>query len=412
MKIRRMSKTRDWLLFVLFYILLLQDPISVKIPVMKYTDEVVAMFGPAIWFYRVLKSGRITLKKENNKIILPLILFCIVGLVGNNLYKYQIKSAVLIDLYTNLKFFFTLLFGYEVFLIAKENSCRQVFLEQARTATILLFLLTVLDLVTGVFPSNSTRYGIRVVQLFYFHPTYLAGAVTFLLAVLILFFDKKNQLFAILSCVVLFFTLRGKSLATIAVFFLVYFFLIYQRKKLRVWHIILIGLAALLIAWDQFAYYYIDLEGASARSALTQKAILVAKDHFPIGTGFGTYGSYAAVQYYSQVYRDYGLSAVHGLTEGSVSFGSDTFWPIILGQTGFLGLALYLLLLYAIFQRVLRIRRMDTHAYAAGIFMFGYFAISSTSEPTFCNVVSMPLAFLLGFILAMEKQTDAKQTKG
>ena len=46
----------------------------------------------------------------------------------------------------------------------------------------------------------------------------------------------------------------------------------------------------------------------------------------------------------------------------------------------------------------------DIRAYAMGIFVFAYIMISSTSEPTFHNSVTIPLAMMLGYIFTLEKQ--------
>lgn len=405
MKIRIITSGKEWILLVLFYLMLLQNPLGEWLPFFNYTDECLALIGPVLYVARVLNSGRIVAKKWNMRLIAALMIFLLSGLLGNIIYDYQVTSAVLEDVYVNLKFFMTILTGCELYFLCKPENCRRVFLSQAKVASVIFFLLLLVDLVLEPFESMGTRYGIRVVQLSYGHPTYLAGAMVFLLVVLTLYYEKKNNLYLFLTGMVLFFTLRGKAIGGVVVYFLVYFFILKQRKKLRLWHILLLAVAALIVGWEQFAYYYIDLEGASARSALTQMSLEIAKDYFPIGTGFGTYASSVAAEHYSPVYYMYGLSGIHGLGEGRVNFGSDTFWPIVIGQTGVLGTIFYILVLVNLFRRVLRMKEIDIRLYSCGIFMFAFLMISSTSEPTFCNSISIPLALLLGFIFAMEKKS-------
>lgn len=403
MKIRIITSGKEWILLILFYLLLLQNPLGEWLPVFNYTDEILALIGPVLYVSRVLNSRRIVAKKQNMRLIAALMFFMLSGLLGNIIYDYQATSAVLEDVYVNLKFFMTILTGCELYFLCKPENCRQVFRSQAKVAAVILFLLLLVDLVFEPFRSMGTRYGMRVVQLLYGHPTYLAGAMVFLLVALTLFHEKKNNLYLFLTGTVLFFTLRGKAIGGVAVYLLVYFFILKQRKKLRFWHILLLTVAALIVGWEQFAYYYIDLEGASARSALTQMSFVIAGDYFPIGTGFGTYASNVAAEHYSPVYHMYGLNYIHGLGETDMSFGSDTFWPIIIGQTGVIGTFFYVYVLIALFRRVLGMKNIDLYAYTSGIFMFAYLMISSTSEPTFCNAVSIPLALLLGFVFAIEK---------
>ena len=229
-----------------------------------------------------------------------------------------------------------------------------------------------------------------------------------LLAILLAFYEKKNLPYMAMALLVLASTLRGKALAGGAIYVLIFYFLVYYRKKLKLWHIGLIGLTALAIAWEQVSYYYLELSGSSARSALTLTSFEILKDYFPIGTGFGTYASASASEYYSPVYFQYGLNNVHGLSDAGVLFGSDTFWPIIFGQTGAIGTVCFLLVLLLLFLRILKIRKTSIPAYAMGIFIFGYLLISSTSEPAFHNSVAVPLAMLLGYVFTLEN-TQAKK---
>ena len=91
---------------------------------------------------------------------------------------------------------------------------------------------------------------------------------------------------------------------------------------------------------------------------------------------------------------------------------SDTFWPIILGQTGFLGTVFYLAALALLFAKAHRIRTVSRNSYAAVLFLAAYLLISSTSEPTFCNTVSIPPAMLLGRVLAAVPDTERSVAYG
>jgi hypothetical protein len=75
-----------------------------------------------------------------------------------------------------------------------------------------------------------------------------------------------------------------------------------------------------------------------ARNALYQMAGRIAVHHFPLGVGFGRYGSWLSRVHYSPIYEAYGLDTVWGLGPGQ-NFLTDTFWPMVLGETGVLGLA-------------------------------------------------------------------------
>jgi hypothetical protein len=78
-----------------------------------------------------------------------------------------------------------------------------------------------------------------------------------------------------------------------------------------------------------------------ARVLLYEKSVQIAADYFPLGAGLGRYGSWLSRVHYSPLYREYGLSGVWGLRPDMNHFINDAFWPMVLGETGVFGLALY-----------------------------------------------------------------------
>lgn len=395
----RVSK-KGILLAAVFVLLLFQNALAEQIGVFSLFDEIFALFGLLFLLYGVLKTGKLRLRRSILRMIAPLTIFFGVGLLGNILYRYQTVSLVCVDVFTNAKFFLAILAGYDLVRCFGQERVHRTFLSCARGGVTVLFVLLILDYTFRVFPSKEQRYGLRTVQLFYGHATYLAGAVVFLLMVLMLFYEAKNLPYMVMGLLTLASTLRGKAIAGAAVYVLIFFFMIRYKKRLKLWHILLIGLVAVAIAWEQITFYYLDLSGRSARSVLTQTAFQILQDYFPIGTGFGTYASHAAAVNYSPVYVKYGFLNVDELS--GFGFYDDTFWPIILGQTGVFGTVCYLLALLALFRQVSRRRGTDLCAYAAGVYAFAYLMISSTSEPAFNNAISIPLAAMLGYILSLE----------
>jgi len=407
MSIKIRFSLKDALLLFFFYILLFQNALESVIPACVYIDEATGLFGIAVLALNVLHTGKLKMKKNTASIITALSVFFLAGFAGNIIYKYQPMQAVLIDIYTNFKFFLSIISGYVLFKICGDEDGLELLNRHARIMSLLLFILLLMDLTLHLFESPEYRYGIRVVKLFFFHPTYLAGAMVFLLSILLMFYRKGNAAYMFMSLAVLFFTLRAKALAAVVIYPVIIYFLVYYRKKLKLWHVIVIAAAAVFVAWGQISYYYIELPGESARAVLTRTSFKIMGDYFPIGTGFGTYASASATEYYSPIYFKYGLNHVWGLYEGSVTFGSDTFWPIIFGQTGFIGTVAFLIALTLLARRVFSVRKESLYAYAAIVFVFSYLMISSTSEPAFHNSLSVPLAVLCGCIIfLLEKNED------
>ena len=87
-------------------------------------------------------------------------------------------------------------------------------------------------------------------------------------------------------------------------------------------------------------------------------------------------------------------------------FISDTFWPMILGQCGFIGFAAFIGALVLFVRRVLTLRE-NKSAYAAAVFLLLYLLIASTSESAFANPLAVPFAFWIGFLFAEQRKGQA-----
>lgn len=401
---RKKMTNKEWILILMFYLILLQNPLEMAMPVFKYTDEILPMIGLLFASSQMIRRRKLRFQKNDGIMVLAFLLFLMSGILGNVIYRYQPLNVVLIDLYTNMKFFLSVISGYVFFRSCDLPRVRGSLVRHARFAAAVLFALLLMDQFFHIFPYAGMRYGLRVAQLFYYHPTFLAASVVFLVTILTAFYQKNNNIYIAMCLAVLFFTLRGKATAAVLVYCLIFYVIIVYRKKLRAWHIVLVALVVLAVAGEQLAYYYIDNSVSSARAVLTTTAFEIMGDYFPIGTGFGTYASNAAANSYSPVYLQYGLSGVYGLGVDNAMFSSDTFWPIIIGQTGLLGTLGYLFTLGRLFFKIVQRREVSIYAYAAGIFAFAYLLISSTSESAFNNAVATPLAVMIGYVLSLERK--------
>ena len=407
-KIKMRKPLKEWLLLAVFYLQVFQSPLSEIHSLFGYIDELFSLVGIAVIVCQVFSTGRLRIKKIDLAMTALLVVFLAVGLLGNVIYQYQPMNAVLIDTFTNMKFFLSIVSGYVLFAYCEPDQEKSVIIGHARAVTVALFACLCVDLVFHVFPSEGERYDMRIVKLFFFHETYFAGAVVFLLTVMLAFYEKKSLPYIGLALLLLVSSMKGKAFVGAVAYVLFLYFLVYRRKKIRPIHIIILSLAALVVMWDQIAYYFIELEGESARWALTSTSFQIMQDYFPIGTGFGTYASSAAIEHYSPVYYKYGLNMVWGLSEDYNLFASDTFWPIIIGQTGALGLTCFVGVLVLLFVRLKKIRVQNVRAYAAALFALAYIMICSTAEPAFHNSVSVPLAMMMGYAFTLEKKEDTK----
>ena len=183
----------------------------------SYIDEGVALIG-AVWgLYEIAIVQRCRPTKDQLWAGIPLLVFAAVGLTGNLLYRYQPLKAAIVDLYTNLKFFFAIGTGYFLFRGADWEELKKTAVFCARSIMLALFLVFLADRFCCIWPAEA-RYGIRSAVLFYQHPTYFAGAVAFLLTLLTVFYEKKNLLHIAMALVMIAFTMRSKAFASVAAY--------------------------------------------------------------------------------------------------------------------------------------------------------------------------------------------------
>src|SRR5690606_4508208 len=80
------------------------------------------------------------------------------------------------------------------------------------------------------------------------------------------------------------------------------------------------------------------------RVALYAGSLAIASDEFPLGGGVGRFGSHLSREDSSPLYERYALDQVALLAPERAQAATDAFWPMVLGETGAIGLVAALVL--------------------------------------------------------------------
>ena len=404
---KSISSQKQYMCIFLILLIVMQNVLQKWIGAFQYVDELFALLLVPFLVYRlIIKKEK--LKWTNKKIcfLVFMLIFWLCGWGGYLLYHYQPLSNTIKDAYVNLKFFMAVGASFLIFSDEKTDfeQLKKKIWPILNMIVVVLFVFCLADLCFGIF-STETRAGMRAIKLFYSTYTILVGECVFLSAIFLWFFEEKGKRIipplAMLAFIMLS-TRRVKAVGAIACVMLVYLMVFYQRKQISNKIKVLVGgivVVAVIAGLFQVIYYYCVLGSESARGVLTLGAPFVAKDHFPFGSGWGTYGSAFSIEPYSPVYGMYHMEKVWGMSENFHSFISDTFWPMIMGQTGFFGFAAYVGAM-VVFARKIYTLKTEKNRFASGIFAFLYLLISSTSESAFVNPIAIPLAFWMGLLFA------------
>jgi hypothetical protein len=351
-------KFKDILQGTFFLLIMFSDVLSLLASkYFSYIDEIFAILCLLYFVFKIMTGTSIN--KNINTAIMLMVFSLLSGVIGNFLANYQTNLYVIsLDILSTYKLFFTA-FGLICFFDSTKNkNCEGALNFVFYILTIyfsILFILCILNLFLNIGMSSGVRYGIKDFAFIYGIPGIIINHASYFLVILL--FEKHNGmsnkhffLFSIITLLLVISTLKTRGM-TICAF---YIFSIYFFKKTNISikrGILLISLFALLIGLPQFRTYFVEQQGA--RYLFAYNSIFYANKFFPFGTGFSTFGTGTAAQYYSKIYYEIGFNFRFGLSPDNQLFLNDTFWPAIFCELGYLGLfTFFLLFLFSIWQFV------------------------------------------------------------
>ncbi|MCD8369058.1 MAG: O-antigen ligase family protein, partial [Clostridiales bacterium] len=191
-------------------------------------------------------------------------------------------------------------------------------------------------------------------------------------------------------------------------FFVAVLLIIFLRgdKKIKLWNIVVLAIGTVAFLFADISEYLLS---ASIRSTFWKAAFQLANQYFPLGTGFASFGSDMAARYYSPIYVELGWSGTWGLGQES-DYLNDNFFASILGQFGWIGFILYLVVLAIMFFYVnkhsnTKYERVSTVASALTIAAVMVGSASAKSMMGCCMFA------VLGIIMGRENSSDSELEK-
>lgn len=399
---QKLRINKEYLIFLmLFYFFLARDWLEQYWSVVAYGDELIALLAIPISLIK-LSRNQFLVKIHRGGYGKYVAIFIISGLLGSIVYQYQSFFKVAVpDMFLCMKFWLAIYVGKSVLSKLSIKIYAKKIYSHVRFVTAIYAILYVADLGLHLFKA-TIRYGMRSTQLMYRHPTVFVACCVFLIGILLAVSEyntgwkKCLGVLLLLMCT----TLRSKAWAAAIVIVLICYFVFYRKKKITIKTFLLFVPLVVVLAWDQiYFYFFSSIQGDSARYQLLIHSFEVMKDHFPIGSGFGTYASGYSGEYYSSLYSAYGLSGVHGLTKENTAFVTDSFWPMVIGQTGLIGTVAFGWALLSLFRQIQKVRITSAAFYVSALSMLSYVLIASTSESSFVHPLAMPLAIWIGVIM-------------
>jgi hypothetical protein len=156
------------------------------------------------------------------------------------------------------------------------------------------------------------------------------------------------------------------------------------------------------------SYLDADLD-TQVRVAMLYVGIERATARFPLGEGFGRFGSYASVLFPSEVYETTGLWLLPGFSfePDEPNYALDTYWQHLLGEVGWIGTLAMALFMVSLLGRVRKARRNATTAECRTIAFFSLMVliealVESIAAPVFeSSLQAFFIALALGVTLRL-----------
>ena len=329
-------------------------------------------------------------------------LLIIIGFIGNLVSEYQNSTgAIIIDMFSWLKFFGTFALLYEIININKIEKYFKLMDKLAKFFVILGYIIYVLILIGKIFAGS--RYGIQV---FYLggHPSFACAFYATIISFL-MHDHKKNIIWIILAMILELLTLRSKAFGFC---FLVVLLVIFLRKKISFNKIFIAMLGVVFFVWERISYYFLDVTASRAVALITSFKIF--KNFFPIGSGFATYGTVMSGTFYSKAYYIYGLSNRWGFSTVNSSFIGDGGLATIIGQFGFIGCLIFLVNIIILVEILIKLVKRYDGKIIDIIALVGYIGISCTNEIFFNSDIAVIFAIVVILIkkYIVEEETEKK----
>ena len=392
--------------------MIFQDLIQVNVPFFSYMDEGLAMITTIYALILLLnKKKAIKITKYELIALIFFLLYLFLGFVSNathNIigFKHGILSMIMTAKGYMLYFSCRVIFQY---YDVKASILKNI----SKVLEISLYILALIGIVNiplNFLEDQGMRFGLHTVSIGFSHPTELAFFAIISMTTILLYYNYTNKTKGELSVIIassllVLFTGRSKAIAFICVYIILFYFM-KLIKKFKLKYFILLIPIMVYIALPRIISEIFN----GARGYLYTAGYKIAKDYFPLGTGFGTFGSYMSREFYSPLYYEYGLSSVWGLSPSMPSYIADTYWAMIMGETGFIGVVLLILVLYFIFVQFLK----GYNDYKSKIITFGlicYTVVTSIAEPIYSSNKCAALFMVLALFMTIRKSYYEKINK-
>lgn len=375
-------------------------------PKLKYMDEVFFIVTVCEILILSINNKKLFNKTENEILILMIFLF-FVGVIGNlNSRLLNDKMGLVTDIISTFKVFISY-YWIRKFKLT-HNDWEEIIIILAKIFRIIIFIMFTFYILSYIFKFNmlyEIRFGLSSYRFMFDNPGNFSKVFYIIIPLLSidLYFDRKKAFYKktviALSLILWCSTLRTRAIVFSICYILFAFWFFYLRKnhkQIKLINVLPIIIIGLIIGWEQLLFYFTN--ETQTRFQLLKYGLVTLKDYFPIGAGFGVYGSDVAVSNYSLLYYKYGFKNIYGMGLIHTNFLNDNYWPMIMGQFGIMGIIIVIILLFKLFKMNLNNLKKNDYYYFSTVILIGFLLLSSIASKSYSEFTSIPIFMLHGIL--------------
>ena len=413
-----MNRKLYWTDFVAVLIVLLTLAgllLTLGISAVGYLDEILTLLCILFIVYGIVQN-RYT-KQETIALVL-IIIFVFIGLLGNVIFGYRTEAFLIcLDIIASIKGM-AYYFGFKALRIKPERAKRIIngvfyicFVYLA-----FAFVFAILNLMFDIGMRDNRGYAIPGFKFLYSGsgnaslPYYVIISCAALKISLQKGLKSVDYLYLTFGLVSWTLTLTSRAIGFSILYLVLAFFVIYlsgkTKFKVRLWQCAVLGILMFAIGWTKLTDYFYNTR--TARYNLLYYGLVTMKNCFPIGAGFGSYGSAVAADYYSPLYVRYGFNRIFGLSKDNPMFSSDGLLGGLFGQFGVLGTICFVAIFVIIFTSLYKSSKTNYSAFAV-LYVALILTLGSIGTKTFMHFVITPVFILLAIWSKAIKNDEVKQ---
>lgn len=395
-------KTKILLCNVVVFALVFQSLLERIIPIFKWYDEIFALIIFAFAVFEGVYKGIIKKNKYYILMFVCIVVYLFLGTVSTYIYQYQTVGISVVGAFLSIKWFLLMVGGYAFYNTFMSLEDLYAIKKGVYVDAVLYLVWEILSL-SHVLNSAYCIYKWD-----------LCAKNIFMAGIVLLTWQrtKTDYITLLIALFMEIASLKAKGYAAFVLIIVCFIWIVIKRKKLSLVEMGLVLIAAITVAWDKIYFYYIHGKQYDfARYRMTATSIDIARDYFPFGTGWSTYGSYYAAEVYSPVYYLYGIDKHPELGVVRKSFLNDNYWPTVIAENGWLGLFAMLLFIFILLLVIQKIYYINKNVYAVGILILFYMMVTTVEETGFAQPALACLGLLLGVVISTADKERATQSE-